>query len=283
MMLDPILLRSFDAVAQTHSFTEAAQRLRLAQSTISGHVARLERSCGRRLFVRDTHSVALTPDGEAMAGFARSVLEADDRARRHFSASNLRGRLRFGVSEDLVLRGLPDVLRRFVKSHPAVDLELTVGLSGSMHEQLQMGALDLIFVKRTGPGQQGETVWREQLAWIGRPDARFDPALPVPLILLAPPSITRARALEVLEKAGRAWRVVCTSFSQSGSYAAALAGLGVAPHAVSLIPPGLVQVDMGLPTLGEIDFVVLGKAGVAARTLARLILDSTRLLRGGAA
>ena len=42
-MLDPTLLRSFDAVVQTRSFTEAASRLRLAQSTISGHVARLER------------------------------------------------------------------------------------------------------------------------------------------------------------------------------------------------------------------------------------------------
>ena len=225
--------------------------------------------------------MTLTLDGEAMAGFARSVLQAEDRARRHFTASSLRGRLRFGVSEDLVLRGLPEVLRQFVQTHQAVDLELTVGLSGSLHEQLQGGALDLIFVKRTRPGPQGETVWRERLAWIGRPDIRLDPSLPVPLILLAPPSITRLRALDVLEAAGRAWRVVCTSFSQSGSYAAALAGLGVAPHAVSLVPPDLAEVELGLPPLGEIDFVVLGNAGVAARALARLILDSAPLLQGG--
>ena len=281
-MLNPILLRSFDAVARCRSFTEAAARLRLSQSTISGHVARLEQACGRRLFVRDTHSVALTQDGEAMAGFARSVLDAEERARQHFGASSLRGRLRFGASEDLVLRGLPGVLRRFVQSHPAVDLELTVGLSGTLHEQLGAGLLDLIFVKRTRPGPQGDTVWRERLAWMGRPGTRVDPQAPVPLILLAPPSVTRGRALAVMEQAGRAWHVTCTSLSQSGIYAAALAGLGVAPHAVSLIPPELAEVEIGLPSLGEVDFVVLGSPGVTARALGRLILDSASVLKGGA-
>src|ERR1700760_3206889 len=47
------------------------------------------------------------------------------------------------------------------------------------------------------------------LAWIGTEAARIDPAQPLPLILYTPPSITRAAALETLERAGRPWRIVC--------------------------------------------------------------------------
>ena len=80
-MLDPVLLESFLAVAQARNFSEAGRRLGLRQSTISQHIRKLEEEAGRRLFVRDTHSVAPTADGEAMEGFARSILEANERAR----------------------------------------------------------------------------------------------------------------------------------------------------------------------------------------------------------
>ena len=68
-MLDPVQLASFLAVAQTRNFTEAGRRLGLQQSTVSQHVRKLEEAAGRRLFLRDTHSVQLTDDGEAMTGF----------------------------------------------------------------------------------------------------------------------------------------------------------------------------------------------------------------------
>ncbi|QRK92270.1 LysR family transcriptional regulator [Saccharopolyspora erythraea] len=93
-MFPPALLRTFLAVAQTRSFTQASQRLGVRQSTVSQHVRKLEQLTSRPLFTRDTHSVALTPDGEAMVGFARSILEANERAASYFAGSQLRGRLR---------------------------------------------------------------------------------------------------------------------------------------------------------------------------------------------
>ena len=122
------LLESFLAVAQTRNFSEAGRRLGLRQSTISQHIRKLEEEAGRRLFVRDTHSVVPTADGEAMEGFARSILEANERARRYFAGSQLRGRVRFGASEDFVSSRLPEVLAEFVRQHPLVDLALTVDL-----------------------------------------------------------------------------------------------------------------------------------------------------------
>lgn len=287
-MYDPAQLRTFLAVAQTLSFTQAARRLGVRQSTVSQHVRRLEDATGRQLFTRDTHRVALTVDGEAMLGFARTILAAHERAAAFFTGTRLRGRLRFGASEDFVLTRLPEILESFRRDHPEVELELTVELSGTLHRQLEAGRLDLVLAKRRSGDTHGELVWQSTLTWIGAPRLRIDPDRPVPLILFPPPGITRARALEVLEEHGRSWRVACTSASLSGLIAAAHAGLGVMAHTRGLIPPGLTQVPAraGLPELGEVDFVLLhgrrrNAAQEAADALAAAILaGGDRLIRG---
>ncbi|MEU9198621.1 LysR substrate-binding domain-containing protein [Streptomyces sp. NPDC048332] len=286
-MYDPAQLRTFLAVAQTLSFTAAARRLGVRQSTVSQHVRRLEDATGRQLFTRDTHRVDLTVDGEAMLGFARTILEAHERASAFFTGTRLRGRLRFGASEDFVLTRLPEILQSFRRDHPEVELELTVELSGTLHQQLAAGRLDLVLAKRRTGDTHGELVWQDALVWIGAPRLRIDPDGPVPLILFPPPGITRARALEVLEEQGRSWRVACTSGSLSGLIAAAHAGLGVMAHSRGLVPPGLVPVAAraGLPDLGDVDFVLLhgrrrGGAQQAADALAAAILaGGDRLIR----
>ncbi len=83
-MFDPTLLTTFMAVAKGASFSEAGRRLNLRQSTVSQHIQRLEQAAGRRLFVRDTHTVTLTADGQAMVALARGILEANERAQAIF-------------------------------------------------------------------------------------------------------------------------------------------------------------------------------------------------------
>jgi DNA-binding transcriptional LysR family regulator len=284
-MLDPVQLESFLAVAQTRNFTEAGRRLGLRQSTVSQHISKLEQASGRRLFVRDTHSVVPTADGEAMTGFAQSILDANARARDYFAGSQVRGRVRFGTSEDFVSSRLPELLREFVRRHALVDLELTVGLSATLYEQLDAGDLDLVLAKRRAGDEWGRLVWRDRLAWIGAPGTRVDPARPVPLILYTPPSITRAVALEALERVGRARRIVCTSGSLSGVRAAALAGLGITLHAFGLMPDGLVEVPgtARLPPAGDVEFVVqtgrLGSRGPAAELAQAILTNGDRLQR----
>jgi DNA-binding transcriptional LysR family regulator len=259
-MLDPVLLQTFLAISQTRSFTQAAGRLGLRQSTVSQHIRKLEEETGRRLFVRDTHSVTPTADGEAMIEFARGILVANERAGRYFAASQLRGRLRFGASEDFVASLLPDVLREFVRTHPLVEFELTVGLSGELNEKLGRGELDLVCGKRRPGEDRGRLVWRDRLAWVSGDRRTLDPATPVPLILYSSPSITREIALAALERCGRPWRIVCTSGSLSGLRAAALAGLGISIFPEGLIPTGLAEIPggHGLPDLGTVEFVLLG-------------------------
>ena len=84
-LLDTTHLRTFPTVAQTLSFTAAAQRLCASQSTVSKHVRKLEEAVGRALLERDTHSVTLTADGGAMVGFAREILDSNERAVDYFA------------------------------------------------------------------------------------------------------------------------------------------------------------------------------------------------------
>src|ERR1700731_4327084 len=187
-MLDPVLLQTFLAVAQTRSFTRTAERLGFRQSTVSQHIRKIEAGTGRRSLARNTHSVTTTADGEAMIEFARGILAANERAERYFAGSQLRGRLRVGASGDFAASLLPEVLREFVRTHPLVEFELTVGLSGKLTEKLERGELDLVCGKRRPGEDRGRVVWRDRLAWVSGDLPRLDPSAPVPLILYSPPS-----------------------------------------------------------------------------------------------
>jgi DNA-binding transcriptional LysR family regulator len=85
--------------------------------------------------------------------------------------------------------------------------------------------------------------------------------------------------LETLERAGRSWRIVCTSSSFSGLNAAALAGLGVTVQADGFAPAGLAPLppSPALPELGHIEFVLAGPGRTLrgpAEALATAILEN---------
>src|SRR3954451_21690558 len=100
---DPVLLRTFLAVATGLSFTRAAEQLGLSQPTVSQHVRRLEEAAARQLINRDMRTVALTDNGEPIAAFARSILSVHDEAVAYFTGSAMRGRLSFGAADELAL------------------------------------------------------------------------------------------------------------------------------------------------------------------------------------
>ena len=254
------LLQTFVTVVDAGSFTGAARSLEVRQSTISQQIARLEALAHRRLIDRDTHSMALTVDGERLLDQARSIIDAHLRLEASLSEAPLRGRLRLGASEDFVLSALPDVLATFVRRHPEVDLELSAGLSNDLYDAFDAGRLDVLFVKRKTGDRRGSVAWREPIRWVGHPDFRVDPDGPLPLLLYPSPSVTRARAIETLDRFDRRWRVAFTSASLAGLTAAARAGIGIMPHSARLIPPGLVVLGGGLslPSLPDVEFVVVG-------------------------
>jgi DNA-binding transcriptional LysR family regulator len=170
--------------------------------------------------------------------------------------------VRFGVSEDFALSRLPELLRRFRRTHPSIDLELEIGLSVSLHRRLRSRELDVVLAKRADPADDGRSpdarlLFGDRLVWVAAPDFQLPRTDAVPLIVYPPPSLTRDRAVRALDQIGRGYHTVCTSGSLSGLRAAALAGLGVMPFARSLIPAGLAELrQRDLPRLGQTEFVL---------------------------
>src|ERR1700761_1147158 len=265
MMMEPgpDLLRSFSAIVTAGSFSGAARMLGLRQSTVSQHLQKLERAIGRSLLERNTHGLRITPEGEAVLEHARRVLEEYDHLGEFLKGAPLRGRLRFGTSEDFVLSALPDVLVAFARRHPEVDMEVTAGLSEDLYRAFDAGALDVVFVKRRTGDQRGQLVWREPIAWTARPGYRLDTDAALPLLVYPAPSVTRSKAISTLDGARRAWRIAFTSGSLGALTVAARAGLGLMPHSARLLPQGLAVLPpaRGLPKLPEIEFVMLAPGG----------------------
>jgi DNA-binding transcriptional LysR family regulator len=242
-------------------------------------VRKLEGLLGRVLLERDTHTVSISEDGELLMGYARSMIEINNRAFEQLTASAIRGRVKLGASEDFVLGRLPTSLRSFRQSHPLVDIELTVGVSAVLTEKLQRRELDLVLGKRLPGEKHGEIVFRDATVWLAHPEFELDPTVPIPLIVYPAPSVSRTLALRALEEAGVDWRIVCSASSLSGQFAAAAAGLGVVPHARSLSPISLRELPAaaGLPVISSSEFVVFSApwANKPSLALSKALLASS--------
>jgi DNA-binding transcriptional LysR family regulator len=130
------LLRAFVAVADCGGFHRAAERHNLTQSTVSQQIKRLELETKRPLFHRTTRSVALTDDGEMLLGDARRLLQPEEPARHRLAAPRPSGTVRFGMVEEVVGGSLPSALGRFATFNPGVKLEVQIGVSAELIEQL---------------------------------------------------------------------------------------------------------------------------------------------------
>lgn len=252
---DPVLLRSYLAVAEGLSFTQAAAQLGLSQPTVSQHVRRLEDSLGRQLIARDTRRVHLTDNGEAMAGFARGIIAANDEAIAYFRGSAMTGRLRFGAADELALGELPNILRAFRQLYPRINLELTVTQSGILQRRLRSNHLDLIFINTEPDTDRGRLVRRDRMVWAGLESTDLDADEPVPLITYHAPSHSRSVALTALESVGRRWQITCNTREINAILAATRAGLGVCVLAQTRLPRDLRPLTgrFGLPILPDVE------------------------------
>jgi DNA-binding transcriptional LysR family regulator len=273
---DPQLLTTFLAVEQTGSFTRAAARLGLQQPTVSQHIRRLEQQVGRTLVARDTHSVSLTADGEAMLGFARNILAASEQAAAYFSGSRPSGRLRIGFADDLALTRLPQILRDFRRDNPLVDYDLTVDQSGLLHQRLEGDKLDVFIGKRPSGEHRGRLVKRERLVWVGTPSTRLDLTKPLPLVAYPAPSISRTEMRAALTRARLPFRSACVCRGVNGLIAAVAAGVGISAMAASLVPAQLVPLAPShkLPELGPIDLVLLVNPRADERPAVRALIST---------
>jgi DNA-binding transcriptional LysR family regulator len=116
----------FARVVEAGSFSRAAERVRLPKSTVSRRIAELERQLGERLLQRTTRKLALTEFGETVLDHARQVAEEVEgtTALALHRQARPSGRLRVSMPGDFASVTLANMLARFVREHPAIELQL---------------------------------------------------------------------------------------------------------------------------------------------------------------
>jgi DNA-binding transcriptional LysR family regulator len=272
------LLRTFAAIVDNGSFTRAAQRLHLTQSTVSLQIKRLEDGLACRLFDRDGRDLKLTAEGEILLTYARQILKLGAEARSRIVETDVSGVVRLGTPEDFATTHLSEVLACFARSHPQVALQVNCDFTTNLLNDFSKGHYDLILFKREPQGPSGGTrVWREVLDWVASPRLVTEAKSPLPLILAPAPDVYRKRALSALDTAGRAWRIVYTSPSLAGLQAAVQAGLGVTVLPTEMIPANMISISarLELPKLPDTEIVLYrapGHVSPAAELLASTIV-----------
>ena len=265
--LDIDLLRAFVSVAELASFTSAADALLRRQSTISLQIKRLEDGIGRRLLERGGRRVTLTAGGEALLGPARQMLELNDRLVASLDEPVLAGTVRLGTPEDFATTHLPQVLARFAKAYPAVQLEVTCDLTLNLMGRFRKGEFDLVLVKREPErSDRGVRVWREPLVWVAAEQLALPADGHLPLVVSPPPCVYRKRATDSLGRARRLWRIAYSCASLAGQHAAVKAGLVVTVLPKDMVPAGLSTIERrsGLPDLHDTEIALLAARYLSA-------------------
>ncbi len=124
--LDLSLLRTFLAVVRHGSMGRTATAVAKTQSAVSQQMLRLEEIIGRKLFSRTRNGVCLTRHGELLVAYANRAVDLNEEALARLREESASGPVRLGVSEETIVAGLTPALKRFQRSHPAVELRLTV-------------------------------------------------------------------------------------------------------------------------------------------------------------
>jgi DNA-binding transcriptional LysR family regulator len=144
---DDLLL--FARVAESGSFSRAAERVQLPKSTVSRRIAALEKRLGERLLQRTTRKLVITEFGQGVLDHARALSEEVDAALAFALSRQARpsGRLRVSMPGDFASTALERPLAEFIRDYPEVSLELDlsprrVDLIGENFDlAIRMGAL----------------------------------------------------------------------------------------------------------------------------------------------
>jgi len=202
--MDISTLQAFLAVAESGSFSRAAEQIFLTQPAISKRIAALEKEIDTRLFDRIGRGIHLTPAGEALLSRARNVLkELEDvkRGIRNLTGS-VSGELLLATSHHIGLHRLPDLLKRFHDTYTQVRLNLQFMDSEKACQAVARGDLELAVVtlppKAAAP-LKTEKIWDDPLDIVvspGHPLVRehfvtLNTLLDYPAILPGPGTYTR--------------------------------------------------------------------------------------------
>ncbi len=277
--LDIDLLKTFLAIADTGSFTRAAEEVHKTQSAVSMQMKRLEELLGRPLFARDGRASRFTPDGERLIEYARRMVTMNDEAVSTFTRPELTGTVRFGTPDDYADKFLPEILARFSRTHPLVTVDVDCAKSADLFERMKRSQMDLALVTFSCDIVTDEPLRREPLVWVTSSRHSVHLLEMLPLAVAQAECGWRGAVLRALEKMDRKYRIAYSSPNSNAINAAVQAGLAVGAVPELCLRPGmrvLTEKD-GFPSLGTFDIGLVRKPGrpnSAIEALARHVTES---------
>ncbi|MGE3145480.1 MAG: LysR substrate-binding domain-containing protein [Pseudorhodoplanes sp.] len=238
-MIDVDQLRTFIAIAETGSFTKAADVVHKTQSAVSMQMKRLEERLQKPIFARDGRASKLTDDGERLLDYARRIVKLNLEALATFAGPELAGSVRLGVPDDYADRYLPEIMARFSRAYPGVELTVICEPTSDLLERIDLSELDLAIITTCDGQRPSETFRRERLLWVTSNRHGTHREEPLPLALGRQTCGWRRTALECLERVNRPHRILYTSSNAGAVAAAVLAGFAVSVLPESGLRPGM--------------------------------------------
>ena len=245
--LDLDQLNTFITIADTGSFTRAADEVHRTQSAVSMQMRRLEERLGKALFEKDGRTNRLTDEGEKLLTYARRLLRLNRETLAAFDDASLEGHIRIGTPDDYADRFLPEIMARFSRSNPRVELSVQCEPTVNLIEHVKRGQLDIALITHTADkGGASEVVRREPLLWVTSANHSIHTETVLPLAVGRNTCLWRRSACDMLDRMGRDYRILFTSWSATVIIAAVLSG-----QAVSILPECALR--PGMRILGEGD------------------------------
>lgn len=167
--MDIELARTFVEIVSTGSFIKAAERLHVAQTTVSARVRLLEQLLGRPLFVRNKAGATLTPAGEQFLRFAPTFVQLWQRARQQVAVpEGHRAVLTVGSEVSLWQPLLLEWVRAMRHAHPDIALRVHVDVPQDLITHVAAGLVDIaiMYAPPHRPGLEIDLLMEEELVLI---------------------------------------------------------------------------------------------------------------------
>ncbi|MDD2994436.1 MAG: LysR family transcriptional regulator [Pygmaiobacter sp.] len=139
-------LRTFIAVMETGGISLAAKSLHRVPSGVTARIMQMEEDLGIKLFLREKKRLLPTARGQTLYAYARRITALMDEAELCVKGMEPGGRFRIGALESAAAARLPEILAHLHAEYPAIELELAIGTSCSLYEDILENRLDAVFI-----------------------------------------------------------------------------------------------------------------------------------------
>ena len=250
------VLKTLKAIHDHGGVTSAAQALSLTQSAVSHKIRRLEQHIDCQLLRRKAGQGLLTADGERLVAYAEKIISIHDEALSGINKVELKGRIRLGLTEELVTTELARVLGQFSRLYPGVRVKTEVHQSLELVQLLERSKLDMAVMQMfDSDTRQTDQVWKRiRLVWASSVDYRFPDESRIPFIAFDQNCFYRQWATREFAGADRQLDVVLECASNEGVCSAVSAGMGVALIAEHHLRSDMVAIDILQPP--PVSFVI---------------------------